>query len=115
MVMALLFVLVMIHGPVVQAQSETKLKKIPLTWADHVPPVAGGNVFVKKQYFPRIQAQLAKIGYELDVTFYHSASLFPMPEQVNACDQGLVDMTVAVLTYETSRAPLHEVLDFGFM
>jgi TRAP-type C4-dicarboxylate transport system substrate-binding protein len=112
---ALIFVIVALHVPAVQAQSKTKLKKIPLTWADHIPPVAGGNIFVKKQYFPRIQAQLAKIGYELDVTFYHAASLFPMPEQVNACDQGLVDMTIAVLPYEKNRAPLHEVLDFGFM
>ena len=38
-----------------------------------------------------------------------------MTEQVNACDQGLVDMTIAVLTYEKNRVPLHEVLDFGFM
>lgn len=113
--MAVLFVLVTLQVPSVQAQSETKLKKIPLTWADHVPAMAGGNVFVQKQYFPRIQAQLAKVGYELDITFYHSASLFKMTEQVKACDQGMVDMTIAVLTYETDRAPLHEVLDFGFM
>ena len=70
--MALLFVLVTLQVPAVQAQSGTKLTKIPLKWVDHFPPVAGGNIFVKKQYFPRIQAQLAKIGYELDVTFYHS-------------------------------------------
>jgi TRAP-type C4-dicarboxylate transport system substrate-binding protein len=113
--MAFLFFIVALHVPAVQAQSGTKLKKITLTWADHIPPVAGGNIFVKKQYFPRIQAQLAKIGYELDITFYHSASLFQMTEQVKACDQGLVDMTIAVLPYEKSQAPLHEVLDFGFM
>lgn len=37
-----------------------------------------------------------------------------MADQVKACEQGLVDMTVAVLTYELNRAPLHEVLDSGF-
>lgn len=113
--MAVSFVLVILQVPAIQAQSVSKLKKIPLTWADHVPAMGGGNIFVNKQYLPRIQAQLAEIGYELDITFYHSASLFPMPEQVNACAQGLVDMTIAVLPYETGRAPLHEVLDFGFM
>jgi TRAP-type C4-dicarboxylate transport system substrate-binding protein len=113
--MVMIFILSSFHVTAARAETKSELKKIPLRWADHVPPVAGGNVFVKKQYFPRIQAQLAKIGYELDVTFYHSASLFRLTEQVKACDQGLVDMTIAVLTYETDRAPLHEVLDFGFM
>ena len=40
--MALLFVLVTLQVPTVQAQSGTKLKKISLKWADHIPPVAGG-------------------------------------------------------------------------
>lgn len=110
-----IFVIASLQFVVAQAESKPELKKIPLTWADHIPPMAGGNIFVKQQYFPRIQAQLAKIGYELDVTFYHAASLFKMTEQVKACDQGLVDMTVAVLPYELDRAPLHEVLDFGCM
>lgn len=113
--MALLFVFSILNLTEARAESKQELKKIPLTWADHIPAQAGGNIFVMKQYFPRIQAQLAEIGYELDVTYYHASSLFPMTEQVNACDQGLVDMTIDVLTYETSRAPLHEVLDFGFM
>jgi TRAP-type C4-dicarboxylate transport system substrate-binding protein len=38
-----------------------------------------------------------------------------MADQVKAVEQGLVDMTIAVMTYELNRAPLHEVLDFGFM
>ena len=113
--MVLIFVFSFFYFIPLPAESKSDLKKIPLTWADHVPAMGGGNIFVQKQYFPRIQAQLAKVGYELDVTFYHSASLFKMTEQVKACDQGMVDMTIAVLTYETDRAPLHEVLDFGFM
>lgn len=113
--MALIVVFSILNLTEARAESKPELKKISLTWADHIPPVAGGNIFVMKQYFPRIQAQLAEIGYELDITFYHAASLFPMTEQVNACAQGLVDMTIAVLPYETGRAPLHEVLDFGFM
>ena len=113
--MALIFVFSILTLTEARAESKSELKKIPLSWADHIPAQAGGNIFVMKQYFPRLQAQLAKIGYELDVTYYHSASLFKMTEQVKACDQGMVDMTIAVLPYETDRAPLHEVLDFGFM
>lgn len=113
--MAFTFVLTAVQIMVVQAAPETKPQKIPLTYADHIPPMSGGNVFIKQQYLPRIQAQLAKIGYELDITFYHAASLFKYTDQVPACEQGLVDMTVAVMSYELGRAPLHEVLDFGFM
>jgi TRAP-type C4-dicarboxylate transport system substrate-binding protein len=113
--MAFIFVITTLQLTTAQAESKPELKKIPLTWADHIPPMAGGNIFVKQQYFPRIQAQLVKIGYELDITYYHAESLFKMADQVKACDQGLVDMTIAVLTYELNRTPLHEVLDFGFM
>ena len=74
--MALLFVIVALHVPAVQAQSETKLKKIPLKYSDHIPPMAGGNIFLKNEYFPKLQKQLAKVGYELDITFYHAESLY---------------------------------------
>ena len=92
-----------------------ELKKVPLVYSDHIPPMAGGNIFLKKQYFPRLQEQLAEVGYELDITFYHAGSLYNSLQQVQACQQGLIDMTVAVLPYELSRFPLHELLDFAFM
>ena len=107
--MAVLFVFTVTYIPAVQAQD---LKKIPLRYTDHIPPMAGGNIFIKKHYLPRVQEQLAKIGYELDITFYHAGSLYKYSDQVQAVDQGLVDITVAVIPYETARAPLHEVMDF---
>jgi TRAP-type transport system periplasmic protein len=110
--MAVLFVFTIASVSAVQAQ---ELKKIPLVYTDHIPPMAGGNIFIKQIYLPRIQAQLAKIGYQLDITFYHAGSLYKYSDQVQAVDQGLVDITVAVIPYETARAPLHEILDFGFM
>lgn len=110
--MALLFVITFAHVKAIQAQD---LKKIPLTYSDHLPPMAGGTIFIKKQYLPRIQAQLAKIGYELDITFYHSGSLYKYSDQVQAVEDGLVDISIAVIPYENARAPLHEVMDFGFM
>ena len=110
--MAVLFVFTIASVSAVQAQ---ELKKIPLIYTDHIPPMAGGNIFIKKIYLPRIQAQLAKIGYQLDITFYHAGSLYKYSDQVQAVDQGLVDITVAVIPYETARAPLHELMDFGFM
>lgn len=91
------------------------LKKIPLVYSDHIPPMAGGNIFLKKTYFPKIQEEIAKYGYELDVTFYHAESLYTSIQQIQACEQGLMDMTVAVLPYELARFPLHEVLALGLM
>jgi TRAP-type C4-dicarboxylate transport system substrate-binding protein len=112
LVLAIIFGLVAVQASTAFAQ---ELKKVPLTYSDHIPPMAGGNIFLKKQYFPRLQEQLAKVGYELDITFYHAGSLYNSLQQVQACQQGLIDMTVAVLPYELSRFPLHELLDFAFM
>lgn len=112
LVLAIVFGLVVVQASTTLGQ---ELKKIPLTYSDHIPPMAGGNIFLKNQYFPRLQKQLAEKGYELDITFYHAGSLYNSLQQVQACQQGLVDMTVAVLPYELSRFPLHELLDFPFM
>ena len=112
LVLAIVFGLVAVQASTAFAKD---LKKVALTYSDHIPPMAGGNIFLKKQYFPRLQEQLAKVGYELDITFYHAGSLYNSLQQVQACQQGLVDMTVAVLPYELSRFPLHELLDFAFM
>ena len=111
---AFMFVIGAVLIPAVQAES-AELKKIPLIYSDHIPGTVGGNVFIKNEYLPRIQEQLAKLGYQLDITFYHSESLYKYSDQVQACDQGLVDITVAVMPYELARAPLHEVMGFGFM
>jgi TRAP-type C4-dicarboxylate transport system substrate-binding protein len=112
LVLAIVFGLVAVQASAVFAKD---LKRIALTYSDHIPPMAGGNIFLKKQYFPRLQEQMAKVGYELDITFYHAGSLYNSLQQVQACQQGLIDMTVAVLPYELSRFPLHELLDFAFM
>jgi TRAP-type C4-dicarboxylate transport system substrate-binding protein len=111
--MAFMIVFAFVQAPAVQAES--KITKIPLRYSDHIPGHVGGNVFIKNVYLPKIQGQLAKIGYELDITFYHSESLYKYSDQVQACDQGLIDATVAVMPYELFRAPLHETLGFGFM
>ena len=113
--MAFMVVFASLHVPAVQAEQASEIKKIPLIYADHIPAMAGGNVFIKKQYLPRIQGQLAKIGYELDITFYHSESLYKYADLSQACDQGLIDITVAVIPYELARAPLNEVMDMSFM
>ena len=112
LVVAIVFGLVAVQVSTTSAQ---ELKKVPLVYSDHIPPMAGGNIFLKKQYFPRLQEQLATKGYTLDITFYHAGSLYNSLQQVQACQQGLIDMTVAVLPYELSRFPLHEILDFPFM
>jgi len=52
------------------------LKVIELKYSDHAPPMAGGNIFMKNEYLPKVQAELAKLGYKLDITFYHASSLY---------------------------------------
>ncbi|MBN1834099.1 MAG: hypothetical protein JW896_18525 [Deltaproteobacteria bacterium] len=97
------------------AQGDSELKKISLTYSDHSPPDTGGIIFMKEEYLPRVQKELAKVGYELEITFHHSESLYKYDEQVQACKVGLVDITLFAIDYETARAPLHEILNMPLM
>ena len=69
------FFVIMMAFVLVPGAMAQDLKKIKLIWSDHAPPVAGGNVFMKEEWVPRINAEIAKIGYELDITYYHASSL----------------------------------------
>ena len=111
--MTLLIVLTVIQ--VSNAQGKSELKKISLIYSDHSPPDTGGIIFFKQEYLPRLQKELAKIGYELDVTFHHSESLYKVTDQVNACEAGLIDITLFSIDYEAERAPLHKVIDMPLM
>lgn len=114
-IVSVLVIALIIVGVQVPTASAVDLKKISLTYSDHIPPMAGGNIFLKTQYFPKVKEEIAKLGYDLDVTFYHAESLYTSIQQVQACEQGLINMTVAVLPYEQARFPLHELLHFPFM
>lgn len=92
------------------AQEKPELKKISLVYSDHSPPDVGGIKFFKEEYLPKIQKELAKAGYELDVTFHHEESLYKLSQQVQACEAGIIDITLFSIGYETERFPLHEVL-----
>jgi TRAP-type C4-dicarboxylate transport system substrate-binding protein len=108
----LIIMLVFVLVPAAIAQD---LKVISLKWSDHAPPTAGGNVFMKQEWVPRVNEQLAKIGYKLDVTYYHASSLYKYGDQVQALENELIDFTLFVPSYEIARAPLHEVLTFPLM
>lgn len=108
----LIVMLAFILAPSVMAQD---FKAIKLIWSDYAPPMAGGNVFLKKEWAPRINEQIAKMGYKLDITYYHSSSLYKMRDQVQALEDGLIDFTTFVPSYEVARAPLHEVLSMPLM
>ena len=97
------------------AQGKSELKKISLTYSDHSPPDAGGIIFFKQEYLPRLQKELAKAGYQLDVTFHHSESLYKVTDQVNACEAGLIDITLFSVDYEGERAPLQKIIDMPLM
>lgn len=108
----LLFVAGLALAPSIMA---AELKVITLKWSDYAPPTAGGNVFMKQEWVPRVNEQLAKLGYKLDITYYHAASLYKMQDQVQALEDGLIDFTTFVPSYEIARAPLHELLTFPLM
>ena len=100
---------------VTTAQGDSELKKISLIYSDHAPPTTEGIIFMQNEYLPRVQKELAKIGYELEITFHHSESLFKIDEQVQACKHGFVDITLFSIDYETAKAPLHEILNMPLM
>src|SRR3989304_5552522 len=110
--MTLILLVVFTLLPSAMAQD---LKVISLKWSDYAPPSAGGNVFMKQEYVPRVNEQLAKIGYKLDITYYHAASLYKQQDQVQAVEDGLIDITTLVPSYEKARCPLNEVMTFPLM
>lgn len=97
------------------AQGGSELRKISLIYSDHAPPTTEGIIFMQNEYLPKIQKELAKVGYELEITFHHSESLFKIDEQVRACKHGFVDITLFSIDYETTKAPLHEILNMPLM
>jgi TRAP-type transport system periplasmic protein len=97
------------------SQSGSTLKKISLIYSDPSPPDTGGAIFLKQEYLPRVNKELAKIGYELDITFYHNGSLYKFADQIQACEAGLVDITLLSLDYELKRAPLHEIISIPLL
>ena len=100
---------------VTEAQGDSELKKISLKYSDFSPPTTAGIIFMKEDYLPRVQKELGKVGYELEITFHHSESLFKIDEQVQACKHGFVDITLFSIDYETAKAPLHEILNMPLM
>ncbi len=110
----LLSVLMMVYAlaPAVMAQ---ELKVIKMIHADNAPPNAGGNIFLREKWLNKVNSELAEIGYKLDITFYHSSSLYKYENQVQALEDGLIDITTFVLSWERARAPLHMVISNPFM
>lgn len=100
-----------VHAQIALAKPEV----ISLRWSDHAPPFAGGNVFMKKEWVPRVNAQIEKLGYTLDITYFHSSSLYKYMDQVQAMEDGLIDFTTYIPSWETARSPLHEVICMPLM
>ena len=109
--MVIVLVAVLICAQVPAAKAESGLKTISLVYSDHSLPDIGGVHFFKNEYIPKIQKELAKIGYKLDITFHHAESLYKYAEQVQACADGHVDITLFSISYDAERAPLHQILD----
>lgn len=108
-------IIVAVAFVLIPAAMAADLKAIPLKWSDHAPPVAGGNVFIKNEWVPSVNEQIAKIGYKLDITYYHSSSLYKYTDQVQALEDGLIDFTTYVPSWEAARSPLHEVVTMPLM
>ena len=114
-IIALPLITLAICVQVTTAQGESELRKISLVYSDHAPPTTEGIIFLQNEYLPKVQKELAKVGYELEITFHHSESLFNIDEQVKACKHGFVDITLFAIDYETANAPLHEILNMPLM
>ncbi len=110
--MVLMVMVAFVLVPSVMAED---LKVIKMIHSDNSPPHAGGNIFMREVWLPEINAELAKIGYKLDFTFYHSESLHKYQNQVQALEDGLIDTTTFVLSWERARAPLHMIISNPFM
>jgi TRAP-type C4-dicarboxylate transport system substrate-binding protein len=91
------------------------LKSITLVYSNNAPARAGGNMFFANAYLPKINGEIAKFGYKLDVTMYHASSLYKYQDQVNAVEKGLIDITNFICSWEEARAPLHMVLNLPLM
>ena len=102
-------------GQVSTIQAESGFKKITLIYFDYAPRDTIGVLFFKQKYLPRVQKELAKIGYELDIPCYHNESLFKSADQVQACEAGLLDITLYSPDYNADQSPLHEILNLPLM
>ena len=92
-----------------------ELKPIKLIYSNNAPAKAGGNIFFEKVYIPKINKEIEKYGYQLDVTMYHASSLYKYQDQVNALEKGLIEITNFICSWEEARAPLHMVLNLPMM
>lgn len=99
----------------VTSASGEDLKVIKLVYSNNAPAQAGGNIFFEKIWLPKINEELAKVGYQLEITSYHASSLYKYTDQVNACEKGLIDITNFIASWEEARAPLHMVLYLPLM
>ena len=107
----IIMVAIMMVPPLMAAD----LKVIKLRHADNAPPHAGGNIFYREKWLPRINEQIAKDGYKLDITMYHSSSLYKYADQVQALEDGLIDISCFVPSWEKARAPLHLLISAPLM
>jgi TRAP-type C4-dicarboxylate transport system substrate-binding protein len=105
--MVLIVLVAFVLVPAVMAED---LKVIKMVFADNSPPHAGGNIFMREVWVPKINSELAKVGYKFDITFYHSESLYKYADQVKALEDGLIDLSCFVLSWEKARAPLHLII-----
>lgn len=96
------------------AETAATPQVIKLKYSDNLPPSAGGNIYFKEKWLPKIN-QLIAPKYQLEVTYYHSSSLYKYQDQVKALEDGLIDFTIMTISGERARAPMHEVLNLPLM
>jgi TRAP-type C4-dicarboxylate transport system substrate-binding protein len=90
-------------------------EKIEIVFTDNAPPTAGGNVLMHEGYVPRLKEMLGPLGDRIEFIWYHSESLFPYADQVDAVQRGAADMCTWVNSYELARCPLNNFTDLPFM
>ena len=113
-VIGISFIVIIAFAMIPAAMAED-LKVIKLKHADNAPSHVGGNVYLREKWLTKVNSELAKIGYKFDLTFYHSESLYKYAAQVQALEDGLVDITTFVVSWEKARAPLHTLISSPLM
>jgi TRAP-type C4-dicarboxylate transport system substrate-binding protein len=110
-----LILILIVAFVMIPAVTAADLKVIKLVHSGNDPAHIGGNVYLREKWLPKINAELAKVGYKFDYTFYFSESLYKYADQVQALEDGLIDSTTFVLSWEKARAPLHTLISSPLM
>jgi TRAP-type C4-dicarboxylate transport system substrate-binding protein len=113
-----LVTIIVFFGGISTPLSAAESKAVVLKYASYAPPQHAGTI-IAQEIFPMVE-KLTEGRVKVEV--YHSETLFPARETVNALDKGIADLAFYPLNYMAGQAPWLNVTmipglitDFGGM